>query len=171
MVRFWSCLGLRIMSLDSKLQAWAKGAGKERVQAAAMKKVTESDIRAMASDLAETITAAIPPALYGSLVCGIVVRKSGDAEYSFDLNFDEGPLRRPSLNPSNSGVYNILGLFSQGYTITKRVPRGLWYGQTIYALKHRDGQKFIEPAVASWAAGHTGNGITVKDYTVSPLYT
>ena len=88
-----------------------------------------------------------------------------------DLNFDEGLLRRPSLNPGNAGVYNILGLFSQGYTVTRRPPFGLWYGQTIFALRHRDGQKFVEPAVASWAAAHSGSGVYVKSYTVDSQYT
>lgn len=159
------------MSLESQLLVWANGDGKEKVQAAAMKKVSEVEIRAMATELAETITASIPPALYGSLVCGIVVNKTGNDEYTFKLNFDEGPLYRPSLNPGSAGVYNILGLFSQGYTITKRRPYGMWYGQTIFALAHRDGQKFIGPAVESWVAAHSGGGVTVRSYTVNPLYT
>jgi len=154
------------VSLEQKLLAWAKGAGKERVQQAAMEQVNEHDLSIMAHDLANCIESVIPPALAKGFAVSPSVSKSGDGTCSISLTFLNK--ERPSF--TNGPVYDIYGLFTQGWSYDPPAPRGLWHGNWIRARASYVGQAFVESGVDAWK-GSVKNGIEVKDISINPLYT
>ena len=162
MARFWSCLGLRIVSLESKLQAWAKGAGKEKVVSAAAKNMNWNSICA---SLVSCITAAVPPVLAGGFSASASVDRS-DTGATISLEF--GNKTRPSFTGS---VYDIYGLFSQGWSYDPRkAPYGIWHGKPTRAWPSRAGQKFVQSGVDAWKAS-LPSGINVESESINALYT
>lgn len=91
--------------------------------------------------------------------------------WQINVNFNQEQLRRPSLWNGSSGAYDIIGLFSQGWNIgeDKRVPVGVWHGQTTAALRSRPGKPFVEEAVNFFMATYASQyGIT--EIYIDPLY-
>lgn len=149
------------MSLDDKLNAWAKGAGKEKVQRVAMAKV---DVNALTRSLVACIQSVIPPVLAGGFTAYPTVDKSDDGTITISLEFGNKP--RSSFTDA---VYDIYGLFTQGWSYDKRPPYGLWHGQWIRAWPTRAGQAFVQSGVDTWKAS-LGSGITVQSDYINPLY-
>lgn len=91
--------------------------------------------------------------------------------FAISVNFKEEALARPSLNPESDGVYDIIGLFSQGYEVKKdkKVPVGTWHGRKTVALRSRPGRPFVEEAVNFFMATYADKyGIT--EININPLY-
>lgn len=69
------------------------------------------------------------------------IRVLSDGRYKITLTVDKEALRRDSLltryggKPIGSGVYDIIGLFTQGYTANKFV-YGYWDSKSAYVRSH-----------------------------------
>lgn len=169
------------MSLESKILAWAKSsAGKQRISNAMDAQLSSgkdfgglstAKLEQLGQSLSQAIARAVPPALSSSYQASVNVRYCGHGEISLEIAFDKSRLTRDSLY-GYQGVYDIFGLFSKGYTIgaNKPHPYGLWHGKPTWALVHRDAAPFVEGAVSTWRQG-LGGALSVKEYTVNPLYT
>ena len=129
--------------------------------------------------LKECISNFAPPSLAASQVATIqrmidgTVSDSVQTEnvWEITVNFNQESLRRPSLNPNSDGVYDIIGLFSQGWDIDedKKVPFGTWHGRETSALRSRPSRPFVEDAVNFFMAIYANKyGITGID--INPLY-
>lgn len=93
--------------------------------------------------------------------------KVGRNSYQISVSFDEN-LHRESLYPKGypEGVDNIAALLNSGYDAGKRV-YGIWHGNKIHSLTHRDGAHFIESAIRTFMADYASKygvvGIEVDD--------
>lgn len=95
--------------------------------------------------------------------------KVGDNRYQITVDFSGG-VHRESLYPEGypGGINNIVALLNKGYSAGKKV-YGVWHGQQIASLQHRDGLGFISSAVSNFM-GNYGNEYGVLDITVDPIY-
>ena len=93
--------------------------------------------------------------------------KVGRSSYQISVSFDDN-LHRESLYPKGypEGVDNIAALLNSGYDAGKRV-YGVWHGNKIHSLTHRDGTHFIESAIRTFMADYASKygvvGIEVDD--------
>lgn len=82
----------------------------------------------------------------------------GNGSLGVDL-FLNGDTSRPSLNPSSSGAYDIVGLFIHGWSASKRV-YGAWHGMVVGSRMQKDGMSFLSDAIDQFNAKYSGDGIT-----------
>lgn len=75
---------------------------------------------------------------------GPIVEK-GPRSYSVELSFGGG-MARPSLNPTDDGVNNIVKLFNNGYEADPQI-FGYWHGQKVGSKTVRQGNHFVSQAV------------------------
>lgn len=78
--------------------------------------------------------------------------------FSVDLTLG-GNLSRPSLNPNNSGAYDIVGLFINGWTLSGHIPWGTWRGMKVGARTLWGGMSFLEEAIDEFNAKYASSGI------------
>jgi len=151
------------VSLDDKLNAWAKGPGKAKVSEAAIKKV---DLNGLTSSLVSCIQAVVPPALAPGFSASASVQKNNDGTASISLEF-----QNKTRSSFTGAVHDIYGLFSQGWSYdSARAPFGVWHGQRVRARASYVGQAFVESGVNAWKDS-LGGGIDVQSVTINPLYT
>lgn len=91
------------------------------------------------------------------------VSKSAGGTYGVDLVLN-GNLTRPSLSPKSSGVYDIVGLFINGWSLhnAKRRPWGDWHGRFVGARVSKPGMSFLDDAIEQFENKYGGTGITVS---------
>lgn len=97
--------------------------------------------------------------------------KPSTKQFTITVKFDSESLTRESLNPYNEGVYDIIGLLTQGYDIPDGTPtpRGYWDGGPqvgtresgnpwflrdgfTFAKRHRQGYPIIASAIEAFKA-------------------
>lgn len=121
------------------------------------------------------------------------VKTDSKGNVGVSISFREKGLRRRSLHTTKSakgafevtgekylsegskdyftgpGVYDIIGLFVNGYTLKGRAPAGMWWdnqddtGETedyVRAKRHRAGVDFITPIIRRYEAMYEGLNIT-----------
>ena len=110
--------------------------------------------------MGSTVEAGMYPSLAGKVSFGTDYEITGDDSFTVKLDFDPGSLVRPSLNPNNAGVYDIVGLFTQGWQIADnvRAPFRREGGTLKQAKRWFIGSYFLEEA--GIAAGAAINGLT-----------
>lgn len=95
--------------------------------------------------------------------------KVGRNRYQISVSFTDD-LHRDSLYPEKypEGVHNIAALLNTGYDAGKRAS-GMWHGEEIKGLQHRDGAHFIDNAIHSYMANYASQ-YGVIDIDVDDAY-
>lgn len=150
------------MSLEDKLIAWANSTGKAKCQQAVMK---ELDINSMAASLVSHIQAVIPPALADGFGAEASVYTGKDGTVTIALEF-QNKMRNGFTYP----VYDIYGLFTQGWSYTKKPPCGMWHGNYVRARPTYVGGAFVQAGVDAWAA-QLGDNVELINTEINSLYT
>lgn len=143
--------------------------GKRMLSKAASGGAPAAEIKKAGDDLAKKISSQIPDSLSGSIAMSSSVEFGDDGIATITITMS-GPLARPSLNPDKypEGVYDIVGLFSKGWSYDGFGPSGIWHGRITYALTHRNAAPFIARAVNEWVSSC---GLPIKSFTIDPKYT
>lgn len=133
---------------------------KKAINAKAMDQV---NINQLTASLVAAIQAVIPPVLAGGF----------SAEASIDRTDTGATIALEFLNKGRNSftkdVWNIYGLFSQGWDYDKVPPRGFWHGKWTRAKPKRVAEKFIESGVDAWKAS-LPSGINVDDQYIDEIY-
>lgn len=157
-----------------------KTAIKEAIRDGSLKSATKETSDEAIKVLKECICNFAPPAFSSSETLATIsemidgsVSTPIDTEDGWEISveFNGEKLKRPSLWGNSKGVYDIIGLFTQGYEIpeTKKLPTGIWHGNKIAALRARPGRPFVEEAVNFFMATYAPKyGVTSID--INPLY-
>lgn len=87
----------------------------------------------------------------------------GRGRMEVEMSFDEGEISRDSLQYDS--VDSIIDIFNNGYWIKKKdypkLPSGIWHGNKTYALRRRQGLKFLQ--AAKRRAQHEIDGVSKID--------
>ena len=126
-------------------------------------KYAEQNLREVAQTFADRLTNATKDAVYsgnGTFYTWLVrdvVYDEADGVWHAYISFD-GPVTRPSLNPQNDGVTNILGLLNTGFQISpgKNPPSGEWHGKKIVGLRSRPASNFLTDVVDEFKTKYDG---------------
>lgn len=96
--------------------------------------------------------------------------KTGDG-HTIRIGFNEDLLKRPSLSKESEGAYDILGLFTQGWSPRKDTGRvyGIWHGKPTAAKRYGEANDFIQRAVDYFMLVYADK-YGVFEIDIDPLY-
>lgn len=159
-------------SILGKVQSYMNSsAGKQKLKHAVMSGPIGVKLSSASEELQSAIADSVPTTLKKSISVSTQVNygNNNDAYILADIG---GNLFRPSLEPHKySGAYNIVGLFSKGWSYASwKAPSGYWHGQFTYARAKKEADPFIAKAVSDWSSKWSDE-IGTREIKINSMYT